>query len=308
MPGNIEVLPSTGADPALLYLARLSEGSRRAQRHALRVLSQILWHGAPGQPGGQPRTEYGHPWHLLTPPQTLAVRTRLIADYAPATARRILAALRGVIQESWRAGLLTSDQRDRLCDLPPIRFKREPAGRALTQEEVRALIYQADADELVMLALLLGGGLRRAEASRVRVEDVDAEPGKSLIRLRVLGKGDRERHIQIAGRFGDWLRRHRHYAVLYGTGLRRLFLLPWTPGQIASRLARLAERSHIAPCTPHDLRRTFCSTALAAGIDLATVQAAMGHADPRTTAAYDRRGADAQQHLATRLATALEVG
>ena len=45
----------------------------------------------------------------------------------------------------------------------------------------------------------------------------------------------------------------------------------------------------IAACTPHDLRRSFVSSALESGADLAMVQALAGHASPVTTARYDRR-------------------
>ena len=55
------------------------------------------------------------------------------------------------------------------------------------------------------------------------------------------------------------------------------------------RLKRRARQAAIAECSPHDLRRSFVSSALEAGADLALVQALAGHASPTTTARYDRR-------------------
>jgi len=53
----------------------------------------------------------------------------------------------------------------------------------------------------------------------------------------------------------------------------------------------VAEAAGVASFTPHDLRRTFCTRLLDAGVDLAMAQRLMSHSDPKTTEKYDRRGA-----------------
>ena len=66
-------------------------------------------------------------------------------------------------------------------------------------------------------------------------------------------------------------------------------------------LQRRAAQAGVADFTPHDLRRTNITELLDNGADLATVQKLAGHADPATTARYDRRGEQAKKDAAARL-------
>jgi hypothetical protein len=78
-------------DPVATYLNRLAPGSRRAMNQALRVIAAEL--------GGDLESV---PWHLLRYPHTQAVRSRLMAAYAPASANKALSALKGVLQRRKR--------------------------------------------------------------------------------------------------------------------------------------------------------------------------------------------------------------
>ena len=66
-------------------------------------------------------------------------------------------------------------------------------------------------------------------------------------------------------------------------------------------LKKRAKQARVKGFSPHDLWRTFASEMLDAGADISTVQKMMGHADPATTARYDRRGEEAKRKAASLL-------
>ena len=184
---------------------------------------------------------------------------------------------------------------------------RLPAGRALDAGELSAL-FRACADgtpagarDAAAFALMFGCGLRRAEAVSVAIGDYDAESGA----LRIVGKGNKERTVYAmnGGRtaLGAWIALRGDapgplLAPVSQTGA--IDVRPMTAQALMMRLKRRARQAEIASCSPHDLRRSFVSTALESGADLAMVQALAGHASPVTTARYDRRPEHAKAEAA----------
>src|SRR5437762_6353746 len=178
--------------PVAVYLARLAPSSRRTMRAALDAIAGLL---------SDDRCDaWLLDWPQLLYRHTTAVRA-LLADgrYAPSTANRHLAALRGVLKECWRLGYVSAEDFQRAADLEPVRGSRLPRGRALQPGEVRALFAACEDDDrkkpamaardAAILALLYGSGLRRAEAVGLEVADYDREAGT----LKVRGKGNKER-------------------------------------------------------------------------------------------------------------------
>lgn len=292
-----------GEHPAAVYLARLAPGSRRTMRAALATIAGLLTDG-----GADLSTL---PWHLLRYQHTQAVRSLLAARYAPATANKHLAALRGVLAEAWRLGLIAGDDYQRAVDLPGVRGGALPRGRALSPGELRAL-FAACADgspagvrDAALLAVLYGGGLRRAEAVSVDMSDFLLETGALTVRH---GKGERARIVYLTGGAKDAL---DAWIALRGDAPGPLFLPINKGGGIARRrmtdqavlalLRRRATKAGVGRFSPHDLRRTFISDLLDAGADIATVQKLAGHASVATTGRYDRRGEHAKQRAAALL-------
>lgn len=287
------VHPRASDPPAGVYLASLAPSGRRAQATALATIAEWLC----PESGGIAYV----PWEQVRYQHVAAVRERMLAaHYAPATVNRWLAALRGVLRQAWLLGLATADDYQRACEVPPARGRRLPAGRAPDRHEVRRLLDAAKPREAALVALLYGAGLRVQEAADLLVETIDL--GRRT--LRVLGKGNAEREVPLA----PWVVRalERWYVERGAWSGPVLAAAPAPrnphPNTLASALERLTERAGVENLTPHDLRRGFVTHLLAAGHDVATVQALAGHADPRTTTRYDRRTTDDRRRAVEDLA------
>ena len=170
--------------PELVYLASLAPTGRRTMGQGLRCAAELL------APGSSPSS---FPWAALTYAHTAALRTALAAKYAPATANKVLAAVRGVVKEAWRLGLIDAETLNRVRDVKRVQGSRLPAGREVPSGELVALLGACEAAgpsgvrDAALVALLYGVGLRRAEAAAL---DVAAFTGEGV---EVLGKGNRER-------------------------------------------------------------------------------------------------------------------
>jgi site-specific recombinase XerD len=254
------------------------------------------------------------PWSALRYSHTSAIRAWLSERASSATATRDLSALRGILRECWRLGILPGDDYRRAVDLAPIRGAALPRGRALDSGELRALFASCASDsarprgarDACTLALLYGCGLRRAEAVALDLADVDPESGTVTVRR---GKGRRARlaYLPAGGRaaLAAWLAFRGAdpgpllHPLRKGGGATAIERRRLSPQALAGLLKRVARAARLAtPASPHDLRRSFVSDLLDAGADLSAAQQLAGHSSPATTARYDRRGERAKQRAA----------
>jgi site-specific recombinase XerD len=253
------------------------------------------------------------PWGELRYSHTQALRAELSRRFAPSTANKHLAALRGVLREAWRLGHCSAEELERAVDLEPVPGTTLPAGRELSTGELRALFEScaqeaqeggspAAARDAALLGLLFGGGLRRAEAVALLLSDYRSEGGELTVRA---GKGRKARVVYLpkGGRSAleAWLSVRGEDAGPLLCPVRkggRLLLGPMTDQAVLYILRRRARRAGVASFTPHDMRRTFVSHLLDAGADLVAVQKLAGHSDVSTTARYDRRGEASKKRAA----------
>jgi integrase/recombinase XerD len=163
----------------------------------------------------------------------------------------------------------------------------------LTIDEVRRLIDTVQRPDLrAYFWTVYSLGLRRGEALRLQVGDIDSQRG--LVHVR-LGKGSKDRYVPLPQRTLAVLRQH------WATHRDPVWLFParkpphggWArkgPMQAVSvrqAMARVVEQLHFKKnVTIHTLRHSYATHLLEAGVNLRLIQHYLGHTSLRTTMVY----------------------
>jgi site-specific recombinase XerD len=288
--------------PAGLYLASLLPSGRRVMHTNLQRVAQLV-----GAPGGKIE------WHLLRFAHVEFLRSAMHSSgLSASTINGTLSGLRGVARQAFLLGQMTAEDYQRIREVRGVRSQHLQRGRALRGDELERLLEACDsaggpagARDACFIALMCGGGLRRAEAAAVQLDDY-SKRGHSL---RIHGKGDRERLVY----FDDggarralnlWLRERGEEPGALLCPVNKAGQVenrPLSPHAIYHALRRRAREAGIKPVSPHDLRRTFATVLLTEGSDLAVVQRLLGHASIETTARYDHRGEEAKRRAGLKM-------
>ena len=162
----------------------------------------------------------------------------------------------------------------------------------LSPEEVEKLIAAApNIRYRTMLLLLYATGLRRAEASRLKIADIDSQ--RMVIHVHE-GKNSRDRELPLTPKLLEALRAYWRACK----DKPRVYLFPtrfkktdeerpvtdkavWHACRESARRAGLSKR-----LGPHTLRHTFATHLIESGTDLPTLQLLMGHQKLQDTTLY----------------------
>jgi site-specific recombinase XerD len=248
-------------------------------------------------------------WAALRYEHVAAVRAALLQRCAPATANKMLCALRRTLKEAQKLGLMAAEDCLQASSVPQIKYRASLRGRALRGAEVASLLEvcakegtAAGQRDAALIALLRGSGVRRSELVSLTLGDYEGEGGALKVRA---GKGRKDRliylSVSVCSHVNRWLEWrgtrwgallcpvHRSGAIQY----RHL-----SDQAVLAILDKRRQQAGLEPFSPHDFRRTYISDLLEAGVDVVTVQKLAGHASPETVSAYDRRQDEALRRAA----------
>jgi site-specific recombinase XerD len=305
-----KILPDS-LNPAKLYLDRLRPSGRRGMAQALNLVAGIY-------SNFRINDCYQFNWSAVRFQHTAWLRNYLaeLKDddgnlvYKPATINHLLSALRGVLKITWQLEYMDSDQYQRAVAVEDVRGSSLPAGRDLSHGELKVLMESCANDRKIcgirdaaIIAFLYTCGPRRHEVVKAKLHDYNTKSG----RLVITGKGNKQRTVYLDNgakeAMEDWLSVRGSepgplfYAINKGGNI--VFNIKGMSSQAIYKILRKRGiESGVASFSPHDLRRTFVSDMLDAGVDIVTVSKLAGHASVTTTGRYDRRGEEVKRKAA----------
>jgi site-specific recombinase XerD len=160
----------------------------------------------------------------------------------------------------------------------------------LSPPEVRRMIEAApNLAHRTILMVLYATGIRRTEASLLKVSDVDSE--RMVIHVRQ-GKGSRDRDVPMTAKLLEALRdywrwKRPKYYLFPSTEGHRGIEQPISDHTIWYICSEAAKRAGINKrIGAHTLRHSFATTLMESGADLRTIQLLMGHASLEHTTVY----------------------
>jgi len=208
-----------------------------------------------------------------------------------------LCSARGV---SWPAPHYKGPGRDHYLGIHRLRRRAARAVRVkqphklvepLSPEQVRSFLRSLERyRDLGIVHLMLLCGLRSKEVLELELADVVFADG----RVRVRGKGERERMVPLPDPLATILRQYLGLERPRRCSEPRLFVVlqgrrrgePMTAAGLRSLFRHRRRRAALAIANAHRFRHTFGADMARAGVRLPVLQRLMGHADLRTTLGY----------------------
>lgn len=164
----------------------------------------------------------------------------------------------------------------------------------LTINEVEKILNVPDMNDKIgirdafILELLYVSGIRVSELVNIKLNDIE----ESQRRIKILGKGNKERYVLYGSRCSELLKKYisvrsnflkypNDYLILSKTG-RKI-----NTREIRNIINRIKVKAGVSiSISPHTFRHTFATHMLNEGADIRAVQELLGHENLSTTTIY----------------------
>ena len=231
--------------------------------------------------------------------RALIMEYRTTIDHlSPSTINVRLSAIRKLIGEARRNGMIGREEADNLTDIPNVRQKGTRLGNWLTREQAKELLAVPDRSTLkgkrdyVIIALLVGCALRRRELASLMIEDIQLREGRWVI-IDLRGKGGRIRTVAVP----IWVKQGIEAWTAAAKIDKGRLLLPlsksgkivgdelgdWAIWSVVEQSSKQIGIEHFGA---HDLRRTCAKLCRKSGGDLEQIKFLLGHSSIQTTERY----------------------
>jgi integrase len=217
---------------------------------------------------------------------------------SPSTINVRLSAVRKMVTEAKRNGMIGHEEAADLTDVPNIRHRGTRLGNWLTRDQAKELLAVPDRSTLkgkrdyVILPLLVGCALRRNELAELEVETIQQREGRWVL-ADLEGKGRRIRTVAVpiwvkkgidAWKTEAGIDKGRLLRSVSKSGkVNRESLSDWAVWSIVEQSSK---QIGIKRFGAHDLRRTCAKLCRKNGGDLEQIKFLLGHSSIQTTERY----------------------
>ncbi len=216
---------------------------------------------------------------------------------SPSTVNVRLSAVRKMVFEARKNGMIGAEEAANLTEVPNIPQKGTRLGNWLTREQARELLAVPDRSTLkgkrdyVILAVLVGCALRREELAVLDVDTIQLREGRWVL-ADLEGKGRRVRTVAIP----VWVKQGINaWMTAAGVEDGRLLRAVSKGGKVKESMSGWAVWSVVEQCAKqigierfgaHDLRRTCAKLCRKNGGGLEQIKFLLGHSSIQTTERY----------------------